>query len=104
MAERKPNTQHILNTSSNLLGFCFIIITSLKVSGKSTQTIIDETLLVSSVLFITSCLLSFLSMRSAKERNIRVLERIADYSFLVGLFSLFVVVLIIAFEQDIFYG
>lgn len=26
------NSQHILNTSSNLLGFCFIVLTSLKVT------------------------------------------------------------------------
>ncbi|RQO32038.1 hypothetical protein DBR32_04225 [Taibaiella sp. KBW10] len=102
MPERQKNTQHILNTSSNLLGFCFIIITSLKLSGKSAQTIIDETLLVSSVLFMSSCLLSFLSMRSEKERSVNTLERIADYSFVIGLFSLFVVVLIVAFEPELF--
>lgn len=102
MAERRPHIHHILNTSSNLLGFCLLIITSLKISGKSAQTLVDEILMGSLVLFMTSCLLSFLSMRSHKPKSITLMEHLAEYAFVTGLVSLFVVVLIIAFTKEIF--
>lgn len=102
MAERRPHIHHILNTSSNLLGFCLLIITSMKISGKSAQTIVDEILMGSLVLFMSSCLLSFLSMRSDKPRSIALMERLADYGFIIGLISLFAVVLIIAFTKEVF--
>lgn len=38
--ERKSS--HILNASSNLLGFCLVIITSLKVTRYAHGTYIDE--------------------------------------------------------------
>ena len=36
--DRKP---HILNTSANLLGFCFIVLTSVKISKLDESTYID---------------------------------------------------------------
>ena len=35
-------SQHILNTSSNLLGFCLIVITSLQITNKAESTLLDE--------------------------------------------------------------
>jgi hypothetical protein len=89
-SERSP---HILNTSSNLLGICFIILTSLKVLRAAEKTIIDEITIIASILFMTSCILSFLSMRKANGRG-RKWERAADVAFIGGLSLLFITVVL----------
>lgn len=89
---------HILNTASNLLGFCFIIITSLKISNKSNQTIVDEMLAFTSLFFLVSSILSFLSMQSKTADKSNRFELIADWFFLSGLISLLVEIVIIVFN------
>ena len=88
---------HILNTSSNLLGICFLLLTSLKVLGKSQQTIIDDITFVAIILFMLSCLLSFLSMRRPTKQS-KNLEKIADYIFLTGLSVLFITAILFSFN------
>jgi hypothetical protein len=63
MAGKENKSPHILNTSSNLLGLCFIVLTSLKVRGLTDGSIIDELTAAAIMLFITSSVLSFLSLR-----------------------------------------
>ncbi len=94
---RNDNSQHILATSSNLLGFCFIVLTSLKVLKLQEATIIDEITALAILLFMTSSILSFLSMRSSKKFGIRY-ENIADIIFLLGLLLLFITTMLIAFN------
>ena len=99
MHSNRSNTEkspHILNTSSNLLGICFIVLTSLKLLGKSQQTIIDEITFVAILLFMASCLLSFLSM--GHDNDGKVLEKIADYIFLGGLSVLFITAILFSFN------
>jgi hypothetical protein len=88
---------HILNTSSNLLGICFLLLTSLKVLGKSQQTIIDDITFVAIILFMLSCLLSFLSMRKPGKQS-KNLEKIADYIFVAGLSVLFITAILFSFN------
>lgn len=77
--EHEPDrSPHILNASSNLLGICFIVLTSLKFFGKSEQTLLDEISFVAIILFMGSCMFSFMSMKVKKSNN---LEKIADYIF-----------------------
>ena len=57
-------TPHILNTSANLLGFCFIVLTSVKLSKFEESTYIDEGAALAIIIFMCSCILSFLAMRS----------------------------------------
>ncbi len=97
MNEREKKSPHILNASSNLLGICFIVLTSLKVLKKSDTTIIDEVALVAILLFTASCILSFLSIRGISKR-IKVYESIADILFLVGLCLLFVTTVLFTFN------
>jgi len=89
MKETNDKSPHILNASSNLLGICFIVLTSLKVLNKAETTIIDEVTIVAIVFFMTSCILSFLSIRSVSNKSF-LLERMADIIFLAGLFLLFI--------------
>lgn len=89
---------HILNASSNLLGICFVLITGLKLSKASDNTFADEISLLAALCLLASCTLSYIAMRGTK--NSQRCETIADYCFLIGLFSLFVAVL--AFARDLF--
>jgi hypothetical protein len=95
-----PNgkSAHILNTSSNLLGFCLIVLTSLKVSRFSDITTIDEVTGIACILLMSSSLLLFLSIRTEKERLSARYEKIADLIFLAALSLVFVITFLIAFS------
>ncbi|MEO9147663.1 MAG: hypothetical protein ABI237_19105 [Ginsengibacter sp.] len=97
MEERNNKSIHILNTSSNLLGICFIVLTSLKVLNLTGKTLIDEFTAVAIFMFMASSLLSFLSLKSNSEKSYRY-EKIADIIFLLGLFSLFIITMFITFN------
>jgi tellurite resistance protein TehA-like permease len=89
LGNQNDKSPHILNTSSNLLGICFIVLTSLKLFNVSRKTFIDELTSVAIVLFMASCLLSFLSIRGNIKKSGR-LENVADYLFLCGIILLFI--------------
>lgn len=92
------NSQHILNTSSNLLGFCLIVLTSLKISKFSERTLIDEFIGVACILLVSSSLFSFLSIRSKTEKKAIYNEKIADNIFIAGLIFVFLITFLIAFS------
>lgn len=94
----EKRTPHILNTSANLLGLCFIVLTSIKVSKMQDSTLIDETTALAIILFMTSCILSFISMRRADDVKKDRLEKTADFIFLSGLIVLFLTTMMITFN------
>ncbi|HVI45976.1 MAG TPA: hypothetical protein VM802_13960 [Chitinophaga sp.] len=89
---------HILNTSTNLLGFCLIVLTSIKVAHFSNVTIIDDITGVAAILLMASCLLSFLSMRSTRPARSERLEMVADYTFLVALICVSITIVVVSFN------
>lgn len=93
--EKSP---HILNTSSNLLGFCLIVLTSIRVSRSGGATIIDDITGITAVLLVISCILSFLSMRSNKEIRAVRLESAADLVFLVALIFIALTIVLVSFN------
>jgi hypothetical protein len=93
----RENAPHILNTAANLLGICFLMLTSLQVLKLKEGTVIDGILAFAIVMFMTSCILSFLSMTRKRIVNAKY-ELIAEYIFLGGLFSLFVTTMLITFN------
>jgi len=98
MKEDNSNrSPHILNTSANLLGFCFIVLTSVKISKLQESSFIDEGAALAIIIFMTSCILSFLAMRSTTIRS-KKMEQIADLLFLFGLIVLFITTMLIAFN------
>ena len=96
MAGRENNFPHILTASSTLLGLCFIVLTSLKITDSQEASIIDEFTTAAIIMFMVSSILSYMSMRSKTSRP--GYERIADIVFLAGLFSLFIITMLIAFN------
>ena len=97
MENKNDRSPHILNASSNLLGFCFIVLTSLRVLNLNGKTIIDELTSVAMIMFMMSSVLSFLSMRYSKIKGDRF-EKVADIIFLTGLFFLFATTMFITFD------
>ena len=95
--EHNDRPQHIFNASSNLLGICFLILTSLKLLSVGSRTIIDEITMVAIILFMSSTLLSFLSIRNKKGKSEK-LESAADIVFIGGLMLLFVTALLYSFN------
>ena len=59
--EKCKTTSHVLNVSANLMGICFILLTSIKLLGKAEATIVDEICGVAIVLFMTSCIFFFIA-------------------------------------------
>ena len=90
------HSSHLLTTSSNLLGLCFIVLTSLHVLHLAQASIIDEFTAVAIVLLMASSLLSFLALRSKTKRGL-FYEKVADGFFLCGLISVFITTMLIAF-------
>ncbi|MFT3796076.1 hypothetical protein [Flavobacterium sp.] len=90
---KKKNFPHILNASSTLLGLCFVVLTSLKLGDNHETSRIDEFTAIAILMFMTSSILSYLSMRS--ERLAARYERKADITFLSGLIVLFITTLLI---------
>lgn len=88
-------SQHILNTAANLLGFCLFVITSLHVSNRTENHLIDEVTSLIAVFPSASCLFSFVSIRTANPIREKRLEAIADYLFVISLIGILVVILLI---------
>ena len=91
-------SSHILNTSSNLLGFCLIVLTSLKITAYNEVTLIDEFTGVAAIFLTTCSVFSFLSLRTKTEKLSLKYERIADIVFLTSLLMIFVITFFVAFS------
>ena len=90
-----PKAPHILNASSNLVGFCFVVLTSIKVLKLTHQTFIDDITIFSFMAFTFSAIFSFLSIRSRSKRR-GLYEKIADYAFIIGLVLIFATATLVA--------
>ncbi len=97
MATKNDKSPHILNASSNLVGFFFIVLTSLRILNLNGKTIIDELTSVAMVMFMISSVLSFLPIRESKIGGDRF-EKIADIIFLTGRSFLFITTMLITFN------
>lgn len=91
---KKKNFPHILNASSTLLGLCFVVLTSLRLGDNHETSVIDEFTAVAILIFMTSSILSYLSMRNSKMTGNKY-EKIADIVFLSGLIVLFITTILV---------
>ncbi|WP_449386931.1 hypothetical protein [Chryseobacterium lineare] len=94
----EKKSTHILNASSNLLGFSLVIITSLKITKISHSTHLDEFAGIACLFFAFSCFFSFLAIRTQREKQGFRFETIADYLFLIALFCIVLAVIIVTME------
>ncbi|MEP7322760.1 MAG: hypothetical protein ABI761_12615 [Saprospiraceae bacterium] len=86
---------HILNTAANLLGFCLVVMTSLHIADIIESQIIDELTSIVSITLSSSCILSFISIRTADQQKEKRLENIADYLFMGSLIGILVIIIMI---------
>lgn len=86
MNDRKANlANHILPTSANLLGICFLIFSLAHFMDRAEATILDECSAAAIFIFLVSSICSYASLRSEKFHR---LEKVADVTFMLGLFIL----------------
>ena len=84
MAEKDSKSPQILNASSNLVGFCLVIITSVRALNMGSVTLMDDLTALATLLFITSVLFSFLAIRNTTA-HARKYETVAEISFFIRL-------------------
>jgi hypothetical protein len=89
-------SHHILPTSANLLGLCFVILSFMKVTKFGLESFIDELMALAIVIFLVACLFSYASIRSVNKAE--PFEKIADGIFVLGLVLLAITALIIVFQ------
>jgi len=89
-------SQHILNTSATLLGFCLFVITALHISNLLEAQIIDELTSVFSILLTFSSIFSFISIRTNNPTLENKFETIADYLFLIALMGILIIIIFIS--------
>ncbi len=89
---------HILNTAANLLGFCLIVITSLRVANKAETHMIDELTAVIALMLTFSCGFSFVAIRTSNEQREKRLENTADVLFMTSLAGILIIILLITFN------
>jgi RsiW-degrading membrane proteinase PrsW (M82 family) len=95
--DKKEKAPHILNASSNLLGLCFVVLTSLRFLKLPQRALIDKTDMIAIFLFMLSCVLSFLSIRGNIKKG-GPLEWLADILFIGGILVVFATAVLIVFD------
>jgi hypothetical protein len=90
-------SSHILNTSSNLVGFSFLVLTAIRTAGLEGQGITDELAALAVFIFSLSCFISFLSIKKGDEGRSVQYENIADAAFFIGLLLLVIMSLLVVF-------
>ncbi len=76
---------HILPTSATMTGVCVTVISIVRLTEatRHISTVIDTVFAMTGLVFLMSCFLSYISMRT--QRLGGVLEKYADLFFMVGL-------------------
>ncbi|MEI6744624.1 MAG: hypothetical protein WCL34_01600 [Methylococcaceae bacterium] len=95
--ENNDLTHHILPNSATMVGVCIMVISIVKgMPPDAVNYFIDKALAIDCVLFMTSALFSFLSIRL--EKSTIGLERLAEVIFIFGLVSMTIIAVIFSFE------
>ncbi|MDD5240442.1 MAG: hypothetical protein PHG47_01840 [Sulfuricella sp.] len=93
----KPLSGHILPTSATMVGVCMTVISIVKLSHVGVAgVLIDKILAFDSLLFLSSAIFSYLSLRV--ERNAVRMEGFADNFFMVGLVFMTAAAFVLSFE------
>jgi uncharacterized membrane protein len=78
---------HIFTVSAAMVGVCLTVIGIIRVviSIRKADTLADDLLAADAVLFLASCLSSYVALRTRSTRRLNALERFADVTFIVAL-------------------
>ena len=86
--------QPILSAATSLLGICFVIITSLKLTGSNARSLADEVAWAAAALLFAAVGCAYLAIRNQGVRPVQI--RLADGAFLCGISALALSVIIAA--------
>lgn len=90
---------HIFAASAAMVGVCLTVIGIFQIGKlKNIGSISDNLLAVDALAFLSSCILSYIALRTrTKKRRYRI-ERIADLVFIGGLCLMAIVCFLVAYE------
>lgn len=90
-------SRHILPVSATMVGVCMTVITVMQLAPKnSVSSWADKLLAISSLLFLVSTMLSYLSLRTIKDSS--RIEVMADRLFILGMIMMVLISFLVAFE------
>jgi hypothetical protein len=91
---------HIFSVSAAMIGVCLTVIGILNLvsSFKKIQTLCDEITAVDAIFFLIACVISYTAIRTKTRKRRYLLEKLADYSFIIGLLLMVVTCLLIVYE------
>jgi hypothetical protein len=78
---------HIFTVSAAMVGVCLTVIGLLRIviSIQKINSVADDLLAVTSVMFLVSCLSSYWALRTRGTRRMKRLERVADLIFVLAM-------------------
>lgn len=90
---------HIFSVSATLVGVCLTVIGIFRAITelKNFSSVGDNILAFDALLFLTSCIVAYVALRSKDRQQKRRLERIADFIFIGGLSLMVIVCSLIAY-------
>ena len=91
---------HILANSTAMVGVCVTAIGLVKLlEGRIGPSHVDEYCALTAIIFATSAILSYIALRvEALANSAGVLERLADFCFMLGLAALTGIAVLFAYE------
>lgn len=81
-------TQHIFSVSAAMVGVCLTVIGIINVIASynnNFQTVADDITVVDAVLFLITCILSYIAIKTKNRKKRLKLEMITDILFLIAL-------------------
>ncbi len=93
-------TVHVFSVSAGLVGVCLTVIGLFVITHKlnHVRSFGEKLLAVDSVIFLSSCLLSYVSLKMRKIRRQHRWERIAEEVFFLGLILMAAICFLIVYE------
>lgn len=91
---------HIFSVSAAMVGVCLTVIGILNVitSFKKVDTIGDEITAIDAIIFLGSCIISYVAIKTKERKRKLFLERISDGFFLAGLAVMAIVCFFIVYK------
>jgi hypothetical protein len=90
----------IFGVSATMVGVCFTVLGlfSLFQAIQKIKTLIDEFITIDAIIFLISCFLSYMAIRTKESKRRFRLEKISDVVFLIALTFIVVIAVLLIFE------
>ncbi len=90
---------HIFSVSAGMIGVCLTVISLINISSaiRKSNTLGDDLTAIDAVVFIFSCYLAYMAMKTKDKKRRLFLEKLADRVFLSGLFLMVLVCVFVVY-------